>query len=167
MSLRTTMDLLLWRHAEADDLSPSDWNETADLSRRLTLKGEKQARRMGKWLDMHMPENIQIWVSPAVRAEQTALALGRRYKLSDQLLPQADEEALFELIKWPQMRGPTLVVGHQPTLGRVAARLLGGMLGPEQPAFSVRKGAVWWLRQRERETGLQTVLLSIQTPELL
>ena len=40
-----------------------------------------------------------------------------------------------------------LVVGHQPTLGEVAATLL---VGSAQP-LSVKKAAVWWLRQRERE----------------
>ncbi len=33
------MDLLLWRHAEAEDGTP-------DLKRKLTPRGEKQARQM-------------------------------------------------------------------------------------------------------------------------
>jgi phosphohistidine phosphatase len=56
-----------------------------------------------------------------------------------------------------------LVVGHQPTLGRVAARLL----GLPQLELSVRKGGVWWLRSRLKEEQVQTVLISVQTPEML
>jgi len=31
----------------------------------------------------------------------------------------------------------------------------------------VRKGAVWWLRQRQRVDTWETVLLAVQSPELL
>jgi phosphohistidine phosphatase len=31
----------------------------------------------------------------------------------------------------------------------------------------VRKGGVWWLRQRERAGAAETVLLTVQSPELL
>jgi phosphohistidine phosphatase len=48
-------------------------------------------------------------------------------------------------------------------LGQVIARLLG--LAEED--CPVRKGAIWWLRQRERGGELQTVLYTVQTPELL
>ena len=37
------MDLILWRHADAEDGSP-------DLRRALTRKGEKQAEHMAAWL---------------------------------------------------------------------------------------------------------------------
>jgi phosphohistidine phosphatase len=36
-----------------------------------------------------------------------------------------------------------------------------------QVDLSVRKGGVWWLRSREREGRLQTVLLAVQSPDLL
>ena len=40
------MDLILWRHAEAEPGEP-------DLGRRLTAKGHKQAERMGEWWEDH------------------------------------------------------------------------------------------------------------------
>lgn len=153
------MDLILWRHAEAEE----DAEIGGDLARRLTPKGEKQAARMAAWLDRQLPEGTRIFASPAVRTEQTVLALGRKYRLRDELAPDAGPEALLELAHWPGARGATLVVGHQPTLGRVVARLL----GLAEPECAVRKGAVWWLRQREREGQAQTVLLTVQSPELL
>ena len=62
------MDLILWRHCEAEPGEP-------DLGRRLTSKGVKQAERMAAWLDSHLPDTCRILVSPADRAQQTALAL--------------------------------------------------------------------------------------------
>jgi phosphohistidine phosphatase len=56
-----------------------------------------------------------------------------------------------------------MVVGHQPTLGLVAALLLGEI----GQSWVIKKGAVWWLRSRERETGHQVVLQAVQSPDLL
>lgn len=158
-----TMDLILWRHAEAEDLDENDESGGGDLSRRLTHRGEKHAIRMAAWLDRQLPDGVRIWSSPAVRTEQTVLALGRKYRLRDELRPDAPVEDLLQLVQWPDARTPALVVGHQPTLGRVAARLL----GLSEADCSIRKGAVWWLRQREKHGKLQTVILTVQTPELL
>lgn len=160
------MDLILWRHAEAEDLvEQEELGESAgsDLSRRLTPKGDKQAARMAAWLNRHLPEGVRVWSSPAVRTEQTVLALGREYRLRDELRPDASPDELLQLVHWPESRHPMLVVGHQPTLGRVVARLLG--LREEECA--VRKGSIWWLRTRERHGVHQTVLWTVQTPELL
>ena len=81
------MDLILWRHAEAEDLDETDEGGGDDLSRRLTPRGEKQAARMAAWLDRQLPEGTRIWSSPAVRTEQTVLALGRRYRVRPELGP--------------------------------------------------------------------------------
>ena len=67
------MDLLLWRHAEAEDGFP-------DLQRKLTARGEKQARKMADWILEHAPKNLRIVVSPALRCQQTAQALGRPFE---------------------------------------------------------------------------------------
>jgi phosphohistidine phosphatase len=155
------MDLILWRHAEAEDLQETDDGCSADLSRRLTSKGEKQAVRMAAWLDRQLPQGAKIWCSPAVRSEQTVLALQRKYRVREELSPDRTAEELLQLVQWPQIGQTALVVGHQPTLGRVIARLL----NLQETDCSVKKGAVWWLRQRERNGQPQTVLLTVQTPE--
>ncbi len=153
------MDLVLWRHAEAQE-----WSEGCDdMARTLTSRGQKQASRMASWLDRQLPESTRILVSPARRCEQTALALGRDYKLKPELAPGAGVAQLLELVQWSSTKGCVLVVGHQPTLGQVIAQLQ-GMSATE---CSVKKGAVWWLRNRQRDGLSQTVLLTVQSPETL
>ncbi len=157
------MDLILWRHAEAEDLEETEDGGGSDLSRRLTAKGEKQAARMAAWLDRQLGDGVRIWCSPSVRTEQTVLALGRKYRVRAELGPDGGVDDLLQVVQWPEARSPALVVGHQPTLGRVVARLLGW----REEECAIRKGAVWWLRQREKHGQLQTVILTVQTPELL
>ncbi|KRI00226.1 histidine phosphatase family protein [Curvibacter sp. PAE-UM] len=153
------MDLLLWRHAEAHEAQPGG----DDLARLLTPRGEKQAARMAGWLDRQLPEGARILVSPARRTEQTALALGRKFKLREELGPGATVEQLLQAVQWPDSRGVTVVVGHQPVLGQTIARLL-AIHGSE---CSVKKGAVWWLRHRLRDGISQTTLVSVQSPDVL
>ena len=153
------MDLILWRHAEALDESEA----MEDLQRPLTSRGEKQAARMAAWLDRQLPDGARVICSPARRTEQTALALGRKYKLRAELLPGCTPAELLELAQWPQGKGTVLVVGHQPVLGQTIAELVGFTAAD----CSVRKGAVWWLRQRQRLEELQTVIETVQSPEVL
>jgi phosphohistidine phosphatase len=150
------VDLILWRHAEAEPGEP-------DLGRRLTSKGLKQAERAAAWLDGRLPETTRILVSPADRTQQTAVALKRKYRTLDELAPGASVEAVLAAAGWPDSREPVLVVGHQPTLGQVAAFLLGG---DPQP-WSVKKGAVWWLTNRTRDGYAAVVLRAVVSPDLL
>lgn len=154
------MDLLLWRHAEAYDAT---LEQPDDMLRPLTPRGANQAQRMAKWLDQHLPESTRILCSPALRCESTAAALGRKYKLCPELAPNSDAQALLALAQWPNARTPVLVIGHQPTLGQVAAQLL------EAPGhtLSVRKGALWWLRNRERMDAQTTLVHCVQSPDML
>ena len=153
------MDMILWRHAEAFEAREVE----DDLDRALTPKGERQAQRMAAWLNRQLPASTRVLVSPARRAQQTAAALERKFKTVPALAPEATVEALLHSVRWPEAREPVLVVGHQPTLGLVAAYLLSG----EPQAWSVRKGGVWWLRARQRDTGLQVVLQAVIGPDQL
>lgn len=157
------MDLILWRHAEAEEWLEGCTQTGQDMDRQLTPRGEKQAARMAMWLDRQLPEGVRIMVSPARRCEQTALALGRKYKVRAELAPDADPAQLLELVQWPRARLLVLVIGHQPTLGQTIAQLL-GLQAPECP---VKKGALWWLRHRERDGQGQTVVVTVQSPEVL
>ena len=157
------MDLILWRHAEAEDWLPGDTEAGIDLDRSLTQRGEKQAVRMAAWLDRQLPEGARIVVSPARRCEQTAVALGRKYKIRPELAPDGSPAQLLELVQWPAGKSPILVIGHQPTLGQTIAQLL----GLQESECAVKKGAVWWLRNRDRNGQSQTVIVTVQTPEAM
>ena len=155
-----TMDLILWRHAEAHPAREGQ----ADLDRRLTAHGERQARRMALWLEQKLPATTQVMVSPAERCQATARALeDRALRTLDALAPDRGIVGLLAAVQWPDAHAPVLVVGHQPTLGRVAAHLLIGL----DAAWSVKKAGVWWLRSRRREGVLQTVLHGVMVPDLL
>jgi phosphohistidine phosphatase len=150
------VDLILWRHAEAEDGAP-------DLERRLTSKGHKQAQRMADWLDRQLPDSCRVLVSPAVRAQQTAEALKRKFKTVEALAPNALPEALLAAVHWPDGREHVLIVGHQPTLGQLAAFLLAGEALP----WSMRKGAVWWLTSRDRDGDASVALRCVMAPDFL
>ena len=157
------MDLILWRHAEAEELPETVTDAQADLTRKLTPRGEKQAARMADWLDRQLAGSTRILSSPARRCEQTALALGRKFKIRDELAPGATPAELLELVQWPLSKTPMLVIGHQPTLGQTLAVLL----GLQESDCAIKKGAVWWLRTRVRDGEMQTVVVTVQSPEML
>ena len=161
------MDLILWRHAHAEIHPEGDaglQGDALDLKRRLTDKGERQAKRMADWLDRHLPANTLILVSPARRAQDTAKALGRPFKTVAGLAPGAMPEAVLACAHWPHAKTPVMLVGHQPTLGMVVGDVL--THGPTEHA--VRKGAVWWLRYRDTDgPDGQATIYTVQTPQTI
>jgi len=151
------MELILWRHADAEDAGPR-----GDLSRRLTKKGRRQAERMGAWLAARLEGEWRVVCSPAERALETVGPLGREFEVSEAVSTSASAAGVLREAGWPD-GGNVLVVGHQPTLGEVASRLLGAGAGE----FSVRKGAILWFATRERGGGPETVLRAVLDPEAL
>lgn len=150
------MDLLLWRHAEAEDGED-------DLKRRLTERGQKQARTMAAWIHAHQPKDLRIIASPAIRTQQTAEALKLPFETQRKIGPEACVSELIAASGWPQATGSVLLIGHQPSLGRLAALLLAG----HETDWSIKKGALWWLTNRVRRGETQTVLRAVIPVELL
>jgi phosphohistidine phosphatase len=150
------MELILWRHAEAEMGEP-------DEGRALTAKGHKQASRMAEWLDHNLPNSCRIMVSPATRAVQTAEALKRKFKIVPDLAPDSTAERILAAAHWPDSREPVLIIGHQPTLGQVASILLTGH--PQD--WTIRKGNVWWIVRRERDDTHDHFIRSVMAPDLL
>ncbi len=150
------MELILWRHAEAHDGTP-------DMARELTGKGQKQAAKMATFLRARIPEDTRILVSPALRTQQTAQALTQHFHTEDALAPGASAQEILDAVGWPDLDCTVLVVGHQPTLGQIAALLLANSKG----SFSVKKGAVWWLSRHTSEGDFQTNLRLAIAPDSL
>ena len=151
------MDLILWRHAEAED----EREGLTDLERALTGRGEKHAARMAAWLERELPDDTRVLCSPAVRCVQTVRPLGRKYEVLEALQPGARPQDLLAAAGWPAAKQPVLIVGHQPVLGQTVARLL----RIEGGECTIRKAGVWWLRAREREGAQEIVVLAVQSPD--
>ena len=76
------MELLLWRHADAEDGEP-------DELRQLSAKGLRQAEKMGRWLRRQAPDELRVLVSPTMRTRQTALAFRDDVRLCEAIGPSA------------------------------------------------------------------------------
>ncbi len=143
------MDLVFWRHADAEEGVP-------DLARSLSPKGREQAARMAKWMHRHLPEGFEVVASPAVRAQQTAEALKLPVKTEKKLAPGATVQAILKAADWPDHEKAVVLVGHQPDLGQAIAHLVCG----EERDWRLKKGALCWIG----EDGSIKALLS---PDLL
>ncbi len=150
------MELILWRHAEAEDGAP-------DSQRKLTPKGHKQADKVAGWLKSRLAEEVRILASPTTRTQQTAKALQRPFETVAAVGPAASSEAILKAARWPDAPGAVVIVGHQPTLGEVAAWLLCGTTA----AWTIKKGALWWFTVRSRSNGAETLLRAVIGPDLI
>jgi len=146
------MDLILWRHAEAEDGYP-------DERRKLTDKGRRQAAKMARWLVERLPKHYTLLVSPAERTRETAEALARKFTTSDAVGLGASPDTVLAASGWPNAEVPVLVVGHQPTLGLTVGRLITGT----DVDWGVRKGSIVWLTHK----GGTTTVRAILPPDLL
>jgi phosphohistidine phosphatase len=150
------MDLILWRHAEAEDGPP-------DLERRLTPRGQKHAQQVAEWLLQRLPAKFVVLASPARRTQETARALGVAVRTVPALAPGASVEAILKAAEWPERKTSVVVVGHQPDLGRVALHLVAGAAGDG----TIKKGGLWWLTNRVRNDEAQVVVRAVVAPDLL
>jgi len=142
------MELILWRHAEAEDAVGGD-----DMGRALTRHGRRQAERVGEWLAKRLSDDWLVLSSPAKRAVQTAKGLERAFEERPRLGPGAGPKEILAEAGWPRNERPVVIVGHQPTLGEVASELLG-----TDDALSIRKGAAWWFVAKGSAVQLRAVV---------
>jgi phosphohistidine phosphatase len=138
-------NLIIWRHAEAEMQSETGH----DSDRMLTKRGYKDAAKIAKWLHKHLPDHFELFCSPALRCLQTAQALQDRsqveIKVSDFLSVDSNVARIVKEISNNNESKTILIVGHQPNLGLLISKLL--VL--DESACLVKKGAVWWLKQRK------------------
>ena len=140
------MQLILWRHADAEDGAP-------DLERRLTAKGREDAHAVAKWLLKRLPADFELVASPALRAQQTAEALRKKIRTDKRLAPGASVDAILAAAGWPGADGTVVVVGHQPDFGCAVAYLLSG----KEVEWPIKKAGLWWLSNKQ-ELKVKAVL---------
>ena len=156
--------LILWRHADAE-MANIAIGVDGDMARELTIKGKQQAKVMAHWLQAHLPKNLLLLSSPAVRAFETAEALKYNINVHQALKPGAalqDVLSVLENIKSPTQN--LLIVGHQPWLGLLVAHLTGGA------DMHIKKGAIWWLRLSSSNPASIKAsydVYTVQTPSLM
>ena len=150
------MNLILWRHAEAEDGIP-------DNTRPLTPKGKKQADKMAAFLRVILPQDTRVLASPAKRTRQTAQAFTSHFTVEAKIGTGASAEDILRAANWPGEEDSVLIVGHQPALGETAALLMTG----HADCWSIKKGAVWWFSRDAREGACQTSLRLVIAPEHL
>jgi phosphohistidine phosphatase SixA len=135
----TTTQLCLLRHADAGD--PEAWTGS-DEARPLSSKGEKQSRRLGKFLAEIGFEPDAIISSPKLRARQTAElvadALDCEVTIDERLgggLDAVGIEAILFDAGEPQR---PVLVGHDPDFSELAAWTAGASHLPMKKAAFVR-----------------------------
>lgn len=157
------IDLILWRHADAGDALA---DATRDFERTLSDHGRQQAAQVARWLKTRLPAACTVLSSPAARARETAAALGVTVHTDARLTVGADVRGHLAALNRPAEPGNrsrcVVLVGHQPTLGRLASLLLCG----SEADWSVKKGAVWWMRVRQRDGRARVVLRAMLGPDL-
>ena len=156
--------LIFWRHADAEPESETG----KDTDRVLSKAGRKDASVMAKWLHKNLPDNTLILCSPAKRCLETLSALQQlsednltlQLKIVQFLSIDSTAELILQQVANDDINQTILIIGHQPNLGLVIAKLL----GIRESSCVVKKGAVWWLRQRSMFGQAQTYLYAVRNP---
>jgi phosphohistidine phosphatase len=158
-------NIILWRHAEAESADVELVED--DMARVLTSKGQRQAKRMARWLRLYLPKETMLLCSPAVRCEQTVEALNHKVNISLALRPAANlQDILNALTNLESPKQNLLLIGHQPWLGQLVTHLTGF----SGAALTIKKGAIWWLRQslaQPTASSPRYSVISVQAPSLL
>ena len=135
-----TLELYLVRHAIAAERGP-DYPD--DSKRPLTTAGISRFRKEAKALGALDVEIELIISSPLTRAKQTAEIVAQALPtkpaltLSDSLAPAGTPAAVFQELAKHMRKGKIALVGHEPNIGELAARLIGS-----RTPIEFKKGAI-------------------------
>ncbi|HEU4339687.1 MAG TPA: phosphohistidine phosphatase SixA [Planctomycetota bacterium] len=149
------MKVIIARHGAAED--KADSKEDAD--RILTAEGREQADLLGRVIAATLGTVEGLWTSPLMRALQTAGIASKRIKIKPEIEPNLGIGGDIEQLCWKLHRealGTVMLVGHQPDLGRLAARLLGFV-----SEVSLKKGGVCIVETRDPAKQVGRALASL------
>jgi phosphohistidine phosphatase len=136
------VELLVVRHAIAEDQEAFAESGRDDALRPLTAAGMRKMRRVARGLHELVPAIDVLASSPLTRAQETAEIVRRVYEL-DQVevaLPLQPATPLDEVVAWLARfaQGTVAIVGHEPQLGRLVTYLISGR---EASGVELKKGA--------------------------
>jgi len=134
------MEVLLFRHGPAEAAGAAG---PSDADRALTDLGRERTLRAAQGLARVVDRPGALLSSPKKRAYQTACLLGEVFDLSVEAHESLAREEVgpLERLLRERTEGAVVLIGHEPTLGRLAASLLG--VAPGAGEVEVKKaGAV-------------------------
>ena len=163
------MDLLIIRHAPAEDREVFARTGRPDGERPLTEDGRRKMALAARGLAAVVPKLDVLATSPLVRALETAEIVARGYKgvTPEAAKPLASGGPRSELLAWLRKRGRAnvvAIVGHAPDLDEHAAWLL---TGDPEPLFQLKKGGACLLRFSTAPDPGTATLRWLLTPALL
>lgn len=142
------MDVLVVRHAIALDRAEAEAQGVPEAERPLTSEGRTRMKGVARGLAKRVPELGALISSPWLRAKETAALLAARYRGLDcieteALLPEAEPQALRQVLLEHAHHGVVAVVGHEPHLSGWVSWCL---TGETRPLLALRKGGACLLR---------------------
>lgn len=169
MRFERAMDLLLIRHAPAEDREQFALTGQPDELRPLTARGVERMQLAARGLVTLALPIERLIASPLVRAQQTAQIVApaleiRQFDTEAMLSPEVSTEGLIDwLRKQPRVDGLALI-GHEPNLSQLAETLLCGSANGSMP---LKKGGAILLRFAEGIAAGQGYLVWSLTPGIL
>lgn len=164
------MQVLIIRHAPAEDREDFAQSRQSDDLRPLTNKGKNKMRQNVKGLQSIVPKIDRIAESPLIRAQQTAGLLASVYpnvvrETLSALAPDGSEsKVLAYLQKYANTTGTIALVGHEPDLGELATWLLSGEIDTWMP---LKKGSACLLEFLDDVEAGEAELCWMLTPKQL
>lgn len=159
------MQLLVIRHAIAEDADA--WAQTGqdDGLRPLTKAGTKKMRNVAKGLANLVPWVDLVLVSPLARAQETAEIVLKRVtaaetRTAQELSPDAAPEQFGQLLLAHSQAGIVAAVGHNPQLEKLVGWLVGAH---RENAIELKKGGACLLRVDSEPASGQATLLWLLT----
>jgi len=160
--------LLVVRHAIAQDAAEYAREHPDDAGRPLTPEGKKKMKRVALGLRALVPDLQLLATSPLTRAVQTAEILAAAYDLKPVVVPTlAPAQSAADVTHWlagERRHENVAIVGHEPGLSRAVSWLLAGS---ERPFVEIKKGAALLLAFPDAVEAAGATLLWSLTPSQL
>ena len=162
------MNLLVVRHAIAENAADYARLHADDVGRPLTPEGKKKMKQAAQGLRSLLPELDLLASSPLTRAVQTAEIVAAAYRIESVVVPVlAPGQLVADLAGWlerQRQHGTVAIVGHEPGLSRAVSWFLAG---GERSFIELKKGAACLLEFADEVQAGTATLLWAATPSQL
>jgi phosphohistidine phosphatase len=163
------MQLLVIRHAIAEDKEAFANTGRPDTERPLTKRGRKVMKRVAKGLRREVKSIDVLAASPFVRAEQTAAIVATEYggifvETVPALEPERAPSALSRWLRTQRDVDLVAIVGHEPHLGLLITWLVTGLTTPR---VEIEKGGAYLLDISRAAGARSATVRWALTPDLL